>query len=65
MSDNMLQGAGSGSSGRANPAFEHSQEGDFWVFEVFHATWRRERFLMQHLKRFESNLTPLKNCCLS
>lgn len=65
MSGDIPQENGSGSGGRANPAFEHSKEGDSWVFEVFHATWRRERFLTQHLKRFESNLKPLKNCCLS
>jgi len=29
MSDDMPQGDGSGSDGRANPAFEHSKEGDF------------------------------------
>lgn len=32
MSDDMPQGDGSGSDGRANPAFEHSKEGDFWAF---------------------------------
>ena len=65
MSDDMLQGEGSGSDGRANPAFEHSKEGEYWAFELFHATWRREPFLTQHLQRFGSNLKPLKNCCLS
>ena len=64
MSDDIPQGDGSGSGGRANPAFEHSKEGDFWAFEVFHATWRREQFLTQHLKWFESNLKHLKHCCL-
>ena len=39
MSDDMPQGDGSGSGGRTNSAFEHSKEGDFWAFEVFHATW--------------------------
>ena len=29
MSDDMPQGDGSGSGGGANPAFEHSMEGDF------------------------------------
>ena len=55
MSGDIPQGNGSGSCGRTNPAFERSKEGEFWAFEVFHATWRRERFLTQHLKRFESN----------
>ena len=32
MSDDMPQGDGSGSDGRANPAFEHCKEGDFWSF---------------------------------
>lgn len=44
MSDDTLQGDGSGSDGRANLAFEHPKEGEFWAFELFHATWRRERF---------------------
>lgn len=65
MSGDMPQGNGSGSGGRAKPAFERSREGDFWAFKFFHVTWRRERFLTQHLNRFESSLKPLKNCSLS
>ena len=65
MSGDMPQGNGSGSGGTANPSFERSKEGDFWAFEFFHATWRRDRLLTQHLKWFERNLKPLKNCCLS
>ena len=55
MSDDIPQGDGSGSDGRAKPAVGHSKEGDFWAFEVFHTTRRREQFLMQHLKWSESN----------
>lgn len=42
MSGDMPQGNGSGSGGRANPAFARSKEGDFWAFEFFHTTRRRE-----------------------